>query len=203
MHEPVSAASGSRRCEGLLERDKRQRLGVQAAGYGPSDDPAREHVGDESDVAEPRQDPHVGGGTSRLRGNVGDPQPVGGVGGEVALDKVRTQIRLAGGLRGDRLAAAPDPLQAGTPHQSGALVAANVPAGLAHRVPHLAHPVDRVVLRMEAPGLGGEQLIAQHARTRWPALRGPIAARGDNPTLRRTQRAADGPGPRTDRGAHR
>ena len=44
----------------------------------PADDPPREHVSHESHIDPPGEGAHVGGGTSRLRGNVGDPQPTQG-----------------------------------------------------------------------------------------------------------------------------
>ena len=44
----------------------------------PADDPPREHVSHESHIDPPGEGAHVGGDTSRLRGNVGDPQPTQG-----------------------------------------------------------------------------------------------------------------------------
>ena len=84
--------------------------------------------------AEPAQDPDVG--------DVSDPQLVRPLGGEAALHEVRTSIRLACRPRGDRLAAAPNPFHAGELHQAGDLVTADLPPGAAHRVVHLADPVD-------------------------------------------------------------
>ena len=51
-------------------------VGVQAGGGLPADDPPGVHVGDEGKVDPPGEGAYIGGGTSRLRGNVGDPQLV-------------------------------------------------------------------------------------------------------------------------------
>ena len=51
---------------------------------------------------------------------------------------------------GDGLAATAHPVQPRAAHQAGYLIAAQVPAGSAHRVPHLPRPVDTVVLLMDA-----------------------------------------------------
>ena len=71
-----------------------------------------------------------------------DPEPVRALGSEAALDEVRTSIRLTCRPRGDRLTAAPNPFHAGELHQAGDLVTADLPPGAAHRVVHLADPVD-------------------------------------------------------------
>ena len=71
-----------------------------------------------------------------------DPEPVRGLGSEAALDEVRTSIRLTCRAGRDRLVAAPNPFHAGELHQSGDLVPADLPPGAAHRVVHLADPVD-------------------------------------------------------------
>ncbi len=46
-------------------------VGVQAGGGLPADDSLGVHVGDEGDVDPPREGAYKGGGTSRLRRNVG------------------------------------------------------------------------------------------------------------------------------------
>ena len=48
------------------------------------------------------------------------------------------------------LAAPADPVQPGATHQTSDLIAAQVPAGSAHRVPQLPRAVDAVVLFMDA-----------------------------------------------------
>ena len=69
----------------------------------PADDPPRVHVGHESHIDPPREGAYIGGGTSRLRGNVGDPQPTRSKRLEVALDQVGRALlsrRAARGARG-------------------------------------------------------------------------------------------------------
>ena len=61
----------------------------------PADDPPREDVGHESHIDPPGETAHVGGGTSRLRGNAGDPQPTRSKRLEVALDQVGPGTALA------------------------------------------------------------------------------------------------------------
>ena len=91
-------------------------------------------------------------------------QLVRALGGEVAFDQIRPCIRHTGRTRGDRLAATAHPLQAGGLHQTGDLVPAYLPAGTGHRVVHLAHPVDAVVLRMDPLELLQEQDVSQGPR---------------------------------------
>ena len=75
-------------------------VGVQARGGLPADDPARVHVGHESHIDPPGEGAYIGGGTSRLRGNVGDPQPTRGKGLEVALDQVSRALLSRRAARG-------------------------------------------------------------------------------------------------------
>ena len=51
-------------------------VGVQARGGLPADDPPRVHIGHESHIDPPREGAYIGGGTSRLRRNAGEPQLV-------------------------------------------------------------------------------------------------------------------------------
>ena len=67
----------------------------------PADDPPRVHVGHESDVHPPGEGAYIGGGTSRLRGNVGDPQPTRGKRLEVAPDQVGRALLSRRVVRGD------------------------------------------------------------------------------------------------------
>lgn len=68
-------------------------VGVQARQGGlPVHDPTRVHIRDESDVHPPRQRSEVGGGTSRLRGNVGDLRLIGLECREVAACQVRDPL---------------------------------------------------------------------------------------------------------------
>ena len=68
----------------------------------PADDPPGVHVGHESHIDPPREDTNIGGGTSRLRGNVGDPQPTRSKRLEVALDQVGRALLSRCAARGAR-----------------------------------------------------------------------------------------------------
>ena len=61
-------------------------LGAQVPGHRPAHDPAAEHVEDDGQVQESRQGRHVG--------DVSHPQPVRGVGVELALHQVRHRAGL-------------------------------------------------------------------------------------------------------------
>ncbi len=82
--------------------------------------------------------------------DVGDPELMRSRGREVALDQVRAMIICLGWTGGVGLAAPADPVQPGATHQTSDLIAAQVPACSAHRMPHLPRPVDTIVLRMDA-----------------------------------------------------
>ena len=77
-------------------------VGVQARGGLPADDPPRVHVGHESHIDPPGEGAYIGGGTSRLRGNVGDLQPTRGEGLEVAPDQVGRALLSRRAVRGAR-----------------------------------------------------------------------------------------------------
>ena len=62
-------------------------LGTQMRGHRPADHPASEHIDHDGEEHE--------AGPGRHTGDVGDPQPVGGVGFEAMLDEVRTGQRPA------------------------------------------------------------------------------------------------------------
>jgi len=69
----------------------------------PADDPPRVHVSPESHIDPPGEGAYIGGGTSRLRGNVGDPQPVRPERAETPSDEVGRALlsrRAARGARG-------------------------------------------------------------------------------------------------------
>ena len=74
----------------------------------PADDPPRVHVGHESHIDPPGEGAYIGGGTSRLRGNVGDPQLIGSKRLEVALDQVSRALLSRRAARGARGPGAPD-----------------------------------------------------------------------------------------------
>ena len=72
----------------------------------PADDPPGVHVGDEGDVDPPREGAYIGGGTSRLRGNVGDPQLVRPERVEMPFDEVgRALVLWSRARRSGRLGA--------------------------------------------------------------------------------------------------
>ena len=117
--------------------------------------------------AEPRDRAHVG--------DVSDPQLVRPLGGEAALDEIRTSIRLACRPRGDRRAAAPNPFHAGELHQAGDLVPADLPPGAGHRVVHLSDAVDAVVRDMDPPDLLPKHRVSHRPLRGGPGLRGAVA----------------------------
>ena len=152
MDQTFPAPAGSRAQQRVLQGQQRQPRSVKAARDGPPDDAPGVDVGDESDVAEPAQDPHVG--------DVSDPELMRAIRGELPLHQVRAGIRLTSGLRGDRLAATANPFEAGGLHQPPDLVSAYFPAGPDHRVVHLPDPVDAVVLRVDPLELLDEELVS-------------------------------------------
>ena len=82
-------------------------------------DPPGVHVGHESHIDPPGEGAYIGGGTSRLRGNVGDPQPTRGKRLEVAPDQVGRALlsrRTARGVRGPGTADAAQAQVAHEPH---------------------------------------------------------------------------------------
>ena len=169
MDQPGEVIGGCPR--GHLEGLQGQGLGRQASRDVPADD------------REPRP--------SRHESDVCDPEPVGCRGGEVALHEV---WELPGSLSrwggGDGSSPSDDAVDPGVAHEAGDLVTADLPACATHRGVHLAHPVDGVVLCMDARELTEQQLVAKPACRRRPCPGGAIAAAGDEPTLRATQRGA-------------
>lgn len=121
---------------------------VQARGGLPADDPPRVHVGHESHIDPPREGAYIGGGTSRLRGNVDDPQPTRGKRLEVAPDQVGRALLSRRAARG---LGASDAAQAQVTHEAfdGAPghVTSTVTLGNFGPAPyrvHLAGPQNRV-----------------------------------------------------------
>ena len=84
----------------------------------PADDPPRVHVGHESHIDPPAEGAYIGGGTSRLRGNVGDPQPTRGKRLEVALDQVGRALLSRRAARGARGPGTADAAQAQVAHEA-------------------------------------------------------------------------------------
>ncbi len=118
MIQPVLAADCAAGQQCVFERQQGQAVGVEGRRDRPADDLAGAYVGDERDVAESGEDPHVG--------DVSDPQAVGLLRGEAPPDEVRAGIGLLRGARGDRLPAAPHPLKVSCSHEAGDVVAADV-----------------------------------------------------------------------------
>ena len=117
----------------------------------PAHDSPREDIGDEGDVDPPGEGAYVGGGTSRLRGNVGDPQLIGSKRLEVAPDQVGRALLSRCAARGARGLGAADAVQAQVCHEpfDGAPghVTGTVTLGALRAAPrhvHLAGPQHRV-----------------------------------------------------------
>ena len=90
----------------------------QAGGGLPADDPPRVHVGHESHIDPPGEGAYIGGGTPRLRGNMGHPQPTRGEGLEVVLDQVGRALFSRRAARGARGPGASDSAQTQVAHES-------------------------------------------------------------------------------------
>jgi putative transposase len=110
-------------------------VGAHVRRHPPADDAAAEGVDDEAHIGHARSGRHVG--------EVGDPQGVGPLGGEVAVHQVRCPdcVRVRDGGE-DPLAAPADALDAQLPHQPGGLVPADLMTGTAGGLPELVGPVD-------------------------------------------------------------
>jgi hypothetical protein len=170
-------------------------LGAHVGGDLPADDPAREDVENEGQVAEARVGADVG--------DVGDPQAIGAGGDELAIDKIAGPIdRVLVGRCGAHATAAADALKALGAHQPADPVAADLDAATAQLAPGLADAVDPPVA-----GPGGVDLLHQldvgdGPRRRGPPAVGVVAGGGD------AESAADRLDPQAllvglDVGAHR
>jgi len=84
----------------------------------PAHDSPREDIGDEGDVDPPGEGAYVGGGTSRLRGNVGDPQLVRPERAEMPFDEVGRALLSRCAARGARGPGAADAVQAQVCHEA-------------------------------------------------------------------------------------
>ena len=118
-------------------------VGVQAGGGLPADDPPRVHVGHESHIDPPGEGAYIGGGTSRSRGNVGDPQPTRGKGLEVAPDQVGRTLLSRRTARGAREPGASDTAQTQVAHEAfdgtAGHVTGTVTLGALRSAPHHVH----------------------------------------------------------------
>src|SRR5262245_53530776 len=84
--------------------------------HGPAHDAPTEHIEDHGEIAESLA-------PCRHRGDIGDPELVGGAGGQRPLRQVRGGIRLRVALRDAEGTASMTPLEAGAPHETRAAFA--------------------------------------------------------------------------------
>lgn len=110
----------------MLQCEQWQLLRVEGGRDRPTDDSPTEDIGDERDVAEPGEYSDIGGGTSRLRGNIGNPELLRPVRNEPPVHQVETLILSGRGTRGDGPAASANALKACDLHQPRDLVSAHV-----------------------------------------------------------------------------
>ena len=122
----------------------------------PAADPPAEHVDDEAEEHHPLMAAHVG--------EVGDPQRVGPIGGEVAVDEIGAARRRGiGDRRAPRLAAPLGALDGVRVHQALDVVAADGLAAALERQPHLPIAVGVVVQRVQLADAAQEPLVVDHA----------------------------------------
>src|SRR3954470_23209804 len=150
MHEFDVGATATAR-EGHPERVENE-VGAHVAGELPADDPAREDVDDEAEVDHPLPAADIG--------EVRDPQPVGSVGAEVAVDAVRRPVvSRVRARRAPRLAAPLGALDALAAHQSLDPVAADRDAVTAQHQPRSPVAVGVVVGGVDALDLPEQPLV--------------------------------------------
>ena len=118
-------------------------VGVQAGGGLPAHDSPREDIGDEGDVDPPGEGACIGGGTSRLRGNVGHLQLVGPERVEMPFDEVGRALLSRRAARGAREPGAADAAQAQVAHEAfngtAGHVTGTVTLGALGSAPHHVH----------------------------------------------------------------
>ena len=106
MHQARQVSTGSFPLPDGHLKGVQGQVGVQAGGGLPAHDSPREDIGDEGDVDPPGEGAYVGGGTSRLRGNVGDPQLVRPERADMPFDEVgRALVLWSRARRSGRLGA--------------------------------------------------------------------------------------------------
>ncbi|OLL70020.1 hypothetical protein Ae150APs1_6158 [Pseudonocardia sp. Ae150A_Ps1] len=119
-------------------------------------------------------------------GDVGDPQPVRGRRGEVALDQVRAQVGAVGTDGGPRHPLPPDTAQACGFHEPADGAPRDRPvvhaAFAAQLCPDFPDAVDAVVLGVHACDLGGDEDVAFRPGRGWTGLRRIVGTRGDRDT---------------------
>jgi hypothetical protein len=98
---------------------RQHELGPQMRLHSPADDPAAERVEHDSEIQE--------AGRRRDIGDVGNPELIAAIGGEVAVHQVRRGALVAIPPRGDDATAAADADNACRPHQPGNPLPADCP----------------------------------------------------------------------------
>lgn len=147
-----------------LTRPERHLQGVQDQfglhrGVGhPADDPAAERVDDERDVDHSGLGHHVG--------EIGDPEFVRGVGGEVPVDEIPRSGGLVAGDRGAALAGTSDALKPFLTHQSLHGAPGDRDAFAAQMSPDLVGPVGAVAVIVDSGDLHQQPRVASSSRRR-------------------------------------
>jgi hypothetical protein len=145
MHQPLQL--GLAAPDGHLQGIQGQ-VGAQVAGQLPADQQPTVGVDDERGVAEARPGPHIG--------QVGDPELVGPLGGEVTADQVGGPLGLRISHRGPLRLATHHTLQAKLAHQPLDGAAGHPDALPLELPPELAGAVHLEVLLPDALDLGLE-----------------------------------------------
>lgn len=169
MHGEALEA-GAPAAAGHLQRVE-DHLGAHVRGDAPADDHPAEGVDDETRVSGPGPGGH--------HGQIAHPQPIRGLGGEVASDEIAGP-----GLSGAGAGAALPPLagraaQAGGAHQPRRLVSADLMAGPARRQPQLARPIHPEIRPPQLLERRGHRRVAARPRRRGPGLGAVVGRRGD------------------------
>ena len=120
-------------------------VGAQAGGGLSAHDSPREDIGDEGDVDPYREGAYVGGGASRLRGNVGDSQLVRPESVEMPFDETGWALLSRCAARGARGLGAADAVQAQVAHEpldgTPGHVTGTVTPGALRSAPHHVRPM--------------------------------------------------------------
>jgi hypothetical protein len=168
MHQPLQL--GLPAPDSHLQRVQGQ-VGAKRPRGLPADDEAAERVDDEGHVHE--------AGPSRHIGEIGNPQLVGSLRGEVTI----YQVGWPGGGRirrgGPASLATADALQAQLAHQPLHRAAGHRDPLAVQLPPHLAGTIDAEVLGVDPGDLGLEFAVAQRSRRRGSACRLVVGGRGD------------------------
>src|SRR5690606_38586317 len=166
MMNQAAAMDGAAVVDGLLESVQHE-AGMGGAADPPAHDIAGIDADHEGDIGEPGPGRHIG--------KIGDPEPVGRRGMELAIDVIEWTSRRLVADRGAHRFAPDYPLQAQIAHQARDTAPGNVKAFPLHLPPHLAYAVNAEVLGKDPHDLRLEGLITL-ASGRSP---GRIAALGN------------------------